>query len=327
VRKNITAATLTAVLALALTACGSQGLTEDKVEEILNDPKVEYTLGDDFEAKMTENLEAHGYTREQWDEFWAKYWEEHPDVPEEVKTQVAFAALSGQFDFDALESSPEFSGQGGTGVDSTQSGDVPNSEKTPTDPADPEFQEMNQVLTKGEEFYYFGSSGEVGKFKLPGEPVADAEEARKYVDAPEVTYVTVSIDNRQGTEGTTAGGINAFDADGRKYEFTDLSTQISEWQDMLPQDPEWDTALSTEDYNRYIDLHNKYLHGVDVGEVKDIVLVYAGAPEDLPEEFTRIEVLESGTAFPGVEATPVSFAKEFADPTVLESLDFKVPED
>lgn len=90
---------------------------------------------------------------------------------------------------------------------------------------------------------------------------------------------------------------------------------------MLPQDPEWETGLSPEDVHRYVDLHNKHLHGVNAGVMKN-VLLYAGTSE----EFTRIEVLDSGTAFPSVEATPVSFAEEFADPTVLESLDFTVPQ-
>lgn len=198
------------------------------------------------------------------------------------------------------------------GCGSTQADEEPI--QAPTEPieaqtAEQEPEPMSQDPTAdieyslNQEYFFYGKApGVVGKFELPSEPVNEIEELREQVDAPEVTYITATIDNRQGTEGQRVQAISLFDEAGQQYEFTVAANHIDEWRGMLPQEPEHGNPENAGDYNTYIEVGNQYRHGADAGEVKQIVLLHEGT--DLPEDITRVAAYTSGLGSEPVAALP-----------------------
>ena len=182
-------------------------------------------------------------------------------------------------------------------IEQTQPEQTPQADSMNQDPtADSEY-------TLDQEYFFYGKTpGVVGKFELPSEPVNEIEELREQVDAPEVTYITATIDNRQGAEGQRVQAISLFDEAGQQYEFTMAANHIDEWRGMLPQEPEHGNPENVGDYNTYIEVGNQYRHGADAGEVKQIVLLHEGT--DLPEDITRVAVYTSGLGSEPVAALP-----------------------
>jgi len=186
----------------------------------------------------------------------------------------------------------------------------PVSEPTPTiadvieetvDPPEEEVDEEPRVYPSGAEYFFVATEGAVGKFTFPGEPYAPAEELRAIIGAPPVTYVTVTVDNREGSVGVNMYELAAFDADGRKYTFSTVDTVMDDWMQSVGTETNEDIEL----YNRFVDAINANMVYADVGQV--VAFVMASPDVDLPTEFRRIAVQPSGMGT-DVEVLPVSEA-------------------
>ena len=138
--------------------------------------------------------------------------------------------------------------------------------------------------------YMFEASGAKGTIEVPGKPVAEVESLRALVKAPAVTYLTVHVDNRQGTEGVNMYGVSLFTPAGEELKYEGVSTYIDS---LRPGD------APAETYNKFINASNKHLGMADPHEVKDFVLT--GPP--VPAEFTSVTVCPTG-AYDPVEAVP-----------------------
>lgn len=172
--------------------------------------------------------------------------------------------------------------------------------------------------TMNQEYFFYGKTPSViGKFDFPSEPIPEIEELREQADAPEVTYVTITVDNRQGQEGQRVQALSAFDEAGQQYEFAPISEKIDEWGGAF-YDSETGEYADEDAHREATELHNEYLHGADAGEIKQIILAHEGT--DLPEELTRIAVYTSGLGSEPVAALPTDHPEaEHAD------LDFEAP--
>lgn len=170
----------------------------------------------------------------------------------------------------------------------------------PTETPEPE----PVVFPAGADYFFIADEGAVGKFTFPGEPDAAAEELRTIVAAPPVTYVTVVVDNRQGTTAVNMYELAAFDEAGRKYTFSTVDTFMDDWMSTIGTDTNEEIDL----YNRFVDAINANMISAEVGQVSKFLM--ASSDTDLPAEFTRITVQPSGGMNPGVEAMPVSDAED-----------------
>lgn len=170
-------------------------------------------------------------------------------------------------------------------------------------------------LPAGEDYWFGTMDGNIGKFTFPGDPVAEYEELRSLVDGTPVTYVTVAVDNREAIDGANMYGIDAFDEDGRKYEFRKIDEALTEWQALVDAEASDYSNEDVELYNLFNDAINESTWHADVGEVAEFVL--ASADTELPAEFTRISVFHSGM-FDPVDARPISESEGI-------NLDFEVP--
>lgn len=157
--------------------------------------------------------------------------------------------------------------------------------------------------TLDREYFFYGKEpSTIGKFPFPSEPVPEIEELRESVDAPDVTYVTMTVDNRQASEGQNIQGLDVFDEAGQKYEFQPADHLLSEWRNILEQDEDGLTE-DVEHYNAFVEVSNAHLHGPDAGELTEFTVIYDGT--DLPEDLTRIAVYTSGLINEPVVALPV----------------------
>lgn len=140
---------------------------------------------------------------------------------------------------------------------------------------------------QGEEYWFMTTTGALGKFTLGDEPVADFEQAREYVGAPEVTYITVTIDNRYGFDSVNFyGGISAYDSQGKEYHFDRATEHALEWDSMVEHDGP--NGYDAEGNSLFYDLGENYYHVVDAGSIKTVVLAYEGT--DFQGEFERVTV-------------------------------------
>lgn len=126
---------------------------------------------------------------------------------------------------------------------------------------------------------------------------ADLEAYRQAAGAEEVGYITVDVDNRQGSELINMYEVDVFDASGKKYTYQspDSNGMITQWQDA--QGGIDDTTA----YNQGVDLSNAYMNGASPHERTTMVLT---GPK-LPDEFTSVTTYPSG-AFDVIDAVPVT---------------------
>lgn len=171
--------------------------------------------------------------------------------------------------------------------------------------------EMDLTAQAGEELWFGSDYGTIGKLTIPSEPHAASEELRESIGADPITYVAIQVDNREGLESASIPVVEAFDADGRAYEFQGIEQAYSEWRDMLPEEH------SADEYNVFVDAINGATSNVSVGQVAEVIL-YTNET-DLPDEFTRVHVMAHGI-MGGADAYPVRMLEVDSD-----FLDFDVP--
>lgn len=170
--------------------------------------------------------------------------------------------------------------------------------------------EVDLTAQAGEELWFGSDYGTIGKLTIPSEPHAPSEELRESVGADPVTYVAIQVDNREGFEDSKTPIVEAFDADGRAYEFHPISEAYSEWQATLPEE-------SVEEYNVFVDAINGTTSNISIGQVAEVIMY--SEEVDLPDEFTRVHVMAHGI-MGGADAYPVRLLE--GDTSFL---DFEVP--
>lgn len=146
------------------------------------------------------------------------------------------------------------------------------------------------------QYGFLSEAGVVGEFTLWGKAPAHLESLRLAAGAAPVTYVSVSLDARQATDGSNMYEMDLFDPDGNKYVFQSADTVIGEWADTIDMD---DYAL----YNRFADAANDEPYYVDRAEKGTIVMIYEGTKK-LPSEFSRVAVQPLGMG-DDVDAWPI----------------------
>lgn len=156
-------------------------------------------------------------------------------------------------------------------------------------------------------------------------PVEDSVEVTPLKDhltaikAPteEMVFMTVDIDNRQGSENSDPMEFTMTDGDGHLYVFSKTSTTLDgysvrmEWPDDV-EDPFYTDATGTvipEDQydalNREsTDLYNASLNGTAPGQRQTVVYVYDGSAGPLPETFTNITLETAMASAPLGEPAP-----------------------
>lgn len=191
--------------------------------------------------------------------------------------------------------------------ENTDNTEAPASEPTTTETEEP------QLYPAGP-FELTSATGAAITFELPtpatDESLAEIEQFRTDTGGEAVSYLVVKVDNRNGTEPVTLETVTAFDADGTKYEFTDVTDFLDEWSPYYSEDYEYvlpDGSTIPEDegdelYNRGVDIYNANLGEIAVAESGTIVL--ASADVELPAEFTRVAVFPDAFATEGEDATP-----------------------
>lgn len=147
------------------------------------------------------------------------------------------------------------------------------------------------VLEPGK-FAFTNATGATGTLEVPGTPDPEIEGLRALVGAEPTTYLTVSVDNRNGTVGVNMYGVSIFTPEGKELKYTGADTYIDS---LRPSD------APAEVYNQFIEAGNRHLEMAKPKAVKDFVLV---GPE-VPAEFTAITVYPTGMSDP-VDATPSS---------------------
>ncbi|NKX56283.1 hypothetical protein [Arthrobacter mobilis] len=161
--------------------------------------------------------------------------------------------------------------------------------------------------------YYFEYKGATGRITLPSKPDAEIEEIRDMAGAGPVTYATVKVDNRKGTEHINMYEISVYSPEGEKFTFSGAASALDNWE----IDSE---VVGTDAYNRKVDVYNKHIEGADPLQVQDFVMV--GQFAELPKEFTGMNVMPTG-GFDSVLAVPEELKDQYAQMTqdVAQHLD------
>jgi hypothetical protein len=129
--------------------------------------------------------------------------------------------------------------------------------------------------------YGFEVAGAIGSVTLPGEADSMVGEAIALAKAPAPVYVSVSVDNRQGTQDATLGEVNAYTVAGKKLTYKSADKYL----DSLDT-----SALSIEDDNKIIAAYNKLNDPVSIGESKTVTVV---GTEPLPEDIVRVTIADA----------------------------------
>jgi hypothetical protein len=145
------------------------------------------------------------------------------------------------------------------------------------------------------EYEFTVPTGGKGTLTIPAEPLEEIESLRTLVQGEPVTYITGTVDNRDGSEAVNMYGVSIFTPEGEELEYKGADSYADELRNLLP-----DNAPS-ETHNRFIDTSNKHQIFVKPLAKGDFVLV----GPSVPQEITGITVYPTG-GFDPVQATPVS---------------------
>lgn len=142
------------------------------------------------------------------------------------------------------------------------------------------------------EYTWENDTGAKGTITIPGKPDPEIEKLRAIVKAKPTTYITVKVDNRQGTEPVTMHGISIFTPEGEELQYTTAYDYVGA---VTPAD------APAEVYNRFIEEGNKHNDPANPKAVKEFVMTGPA----LPETFTAVTVYPTG-GFDPVDALPAS---------------------
>ncbi len=173
---------------------------------------------------------------------------------------------------------------GGTSPGPTADAASPTASATPS-----------KTLMSPGQFESTAPSGGKGTLTIPAKPVAEIESLRALVKGEPVTYLTGTIDNREGSEAINMYGVSIFTPEGEERQYKSVDTYLEELRGLLPED------APSETYNLFIDASNKHQIFVKPLAKSNVVLV----GPTVPQEITGVTVYPTG-AFNPVEATPAS---------------------
>lgn len=141
----------------------------------------------------------------------------------------------------------------------------------------------------------YGLSENGGDFVIATEvnPVAELEEYRERAGGEPVTYMSVDVDNREGTENINMYQVAVYDAAGNEYLFEGADKAVDIWQSNL------DEAGDDEGYRDGTELYNSYINqGAPPHQRSTMILV----GDELPDEFTAVTAMPRGV----FEVTPTT---------------------
>ena len=153
----------------------------------------------------------------------------------------------------------------------------------------PEVTPTPVVLGPGE-YTWENATGAKGTMSIPGKPDPEIERLRTLAGGKPTTYITVKVDNRQGSVGVNMYGISIFTPEGEELEYRNADEYISS---LRPDD------APAEVYNQFIEAGNKHMAMANPKAVKTFVMTGPA----LPETFTGVTVYPTGTSDP-VDALP-----------------------
>jgi hypothetical protein len=135
------------------------------------------------------------------------------------------------------------------------------------------------------EYTFENAAGAVGTLSIPGTPDPEIEKLRAYVGGESVTYLTVRVDNRKGTEAVNMHGVSIFTRDGQELKYENADAYL---EDLRPSN------APAELYNSFVKLGNQHMPTSKPATVKDFVLVGPA----VPEAFSKVSVYAAGTSDP-----------------------------
>lgn len=133
--------------------------------------------------------------------------------------------------------------------------------------------------------------------------VKEFEALRKDTHGSAVEYAAVELDNRDGADKFSVQGVNVYDPDGLKYEFTQMDEVMETWEPIsdyssdkysLIDGTEITSDQHTKLYNRGVDLRNAQDNVVDVSQKATIVLAVFSAEGVFPIDVERATLLGNG---------------------------------
>ena len=134
--------------------------------------------------------------------------------------------------------------------------------------------------------------------------LSEIEAFRRDTKAPAVSYIIAEVDNRDGLEPVNMYNISAFDADGKKYEFSRVDEAINDWKPSYTSDYEYvmpdgsklDAAAGDALNNRGVALNNAHINNAAVGERTTLVL--CSTATDFPQKFAKVTAQPNGMGDP-----------------------------
>lgn len=155
--------------------------------------------------------------------------------------------------------------------------------------AAPEATPTPVILGPGE-YTWENATGAKGTMSIPGKPDPEIERLRALAGGKPTHYITVKVDNRQGSVGVNMYGISIFTPEGEELQYRNADEYIS---DLRPD------GAPAEVYNQFIDAGNKHMAMAKPKAVKTFVLTGPA----LPKTFTAVTVYPTGISDP-VDALP-----------------------
>lgn len=142
------------------------------------------------------------------------------------------------------------------------------------------------------EYTWENATGAKGTMTIPGKPDPEIEKLRTLAKGKPTTYITVKVDNRQGTTGVNMYGISIFTPEGDELQYKNADVYIDS---LRPSD------APAEVYNQFIEASNKHGAMAKPKAVKEFVMTGPA----LPKSFTAVTVYPTGISGP-VDASPAS---------------------
>lgn len=133
------------------------------------------------------------------------------------------------------------------------------------------------------EYTFQPLTGGTGALSIPGKPVADLEGLRALVKGKPVTYLTIAMDNREGSADVHIGGVSLFTPAGDEVKYQTASAYSGELEKLLPADAPAETS------NRFITAYNQHNDPVKP-LTKGTVTLVGPTP---PAEFTGVKVYDA----------------------------------
>lgn len=133
------------------------------------------------------------------------------------------------------------------------------------------------------EYEFQPLTGGTGTLSIPGTPAPDLEALRTLVKGKPVTYLTISVDNLEGSADVHVGGVSLFTPAGDEVKYQTASGYADELGQALPADSPAETS------NRFITAYNKHNDPVKA-LTKGTVTLVGPTP---PATFTGVKVYDA----------------------------------